>query len=123
MRSARSSASGASDSDRIRLSPVIETIKKRSGGIEYEVEYVPDLRDGDARLNGWIQYDPSKISIEAKLGEQMTAQVVWHEILHGIATQAGRHNELKENTIDALAYGIVQVLRDNPELVRMITKG
>jgi hypothetical protein len=92
------------------------------GGIVYAVEYVQNLRDGDAKLNGWIQYDPSTISIEATMGEQAAAQVMWHEILHGIATQAGRHGELKEQTIDALAYGIVQVLRDNPDLVQMTTE-
>lgn len=94
------------------------------GGIYYSVEVVPELRDGDIRLNGWIQYDLSKISLDAKMGEQMAFQTLWHEILHGIATQAGRNSELKEPMIEALAHGIVQVLKDNPDVVKMsIQKG
>lgn len=92
------------------------------GGIHYSVEVVPDLRDGDVRLNGWIQYDLSKISIDAKLGEQTAFQTLWHEILHGIATQAGRNSELKEPMIEALAHGIIQVLKDNPDVGKMSTQ-
>ncbi len=40
---------------------------------------------------------------------------LWHEIVHGILYAAGQtdHDEV---LTDAIAHGIVQVLRDNPEL-------
>lgn len=40
---------------------------------------------------------------------------LWHEVIHGILYAAGQtdHDEV---LTDAIAHGIVQVLRDNPEL-------
>ncbi len=41
---------------------------------------------------------------------------LWHEILHGILNGAAQTEEHNEAHIDALAHGIIQVLRDNPQL-------
>ena len=44
-----------------------------------------------------------------------------HEIVHAVATQIG-HQSMKEGMVDALAYGIYQVMRENPGPVRMIVQ-
>jgi hypothetical protein len=44
-----------------------------------------------------------------------------HEVLHGIFTNADVQNQ-DEHLIAVLSYGLVQVLRDNPALVAMITE-
>jgi hypothetical protein len=93
------------------------------GGIDYSIERVRDLRDEDGKkLDGRITYNATHIKIDSDTSDQAFVQILWHEILHGIETQAGRCGEVKEPTIDALAFGIIQVMRDNPQLVKLITK-
>lgn len=92
-------------------------VNVKIGGLDYEVEEVQNLcaEDGLKRLNGHIIYDACQIKIDQGLNQQVKTVCLWHEILHGILTNAGvgKHDEA---TIEALSYGIVQVLRDNPEL-------
>ena len=87
------------------------------GGIDYEVEEVQNLcaEDGIKRLNGHIIYDSCKIKLDAGLNPQVKNVCLWHEILHGILTHAGITDH-DEAHIEALSYGLVQVLRDNLEL-------
>lgn len=88
--------------------------KVRIGGIDYQVEIVPDLRDGDKKLDGWIKYRDCMILIDQSLSRQMARQTLLHEIIHGMITTIGR--DIDEDTVDALAYMLLQVIRDNPEL-------
>jgi hypothetical protein len=92
------------------------------GAVFYGVEYVQDLQDHGCPLDGQIEYNQANIKIKANMDEQIQVQALLHEVIHGINAQAAIP-AMKETTIDALAYGIYQVMRDNPELVRMITKG
>jgi hypothetical protein len=92
------------------------------GAIRYKVAYVPSLQDDGRPLDGQINHDSAEIHIEANMNQQVKVQTLLHEIIHGIEVQAGRRRELKEPMVDALAFGIYQVMRDNPELVRMIRK-
>src|SRR5687768_2533391 len=91
------------------------------GAIRYSVQYVKDLHRGDHKLDGHIQHGQTKISVEADLSHQAATQTILHETLHAIATQIGRPELLKEPVIDALAFGLFQVLHDNPQFVKMIT--
>jgi hypothetical protein len=94
------------------------------GGVRHRVIYAKNLTSDDGRpLDGQIDHGAALISIKANMDKQVQVQTLLHEILHSIEAQTGRRHELKEPMIDALAYGIYQVMRDNPELVRMITKG
>ena len=90
--------------------------KIKIGGMVYVVNRVPDLRHPDGRkLDGHILDGDCRIDLEANLPFQPEMQTIWHEVVHGILIHAGR-GELKEEIIDALAYGIIQVLYDNPLL-------
>ena len=90
----------------------------RIGPIDYEIVYMPGLRDGDLKLDGWFKFPESRILIEENLSEQARRQLLWHEILHGIFNQFGGLSEgrKEEEVIDALAYSMMNILRDNPEL-------
>ena len=90
----------------------------RIGPIDYTVEYIQDLRDGDRKLDGWFHFASSRILIDESLSEQARRQVLWHEIIHGLFFLAGElpTPERKEDFIDALASGVMNVIRDNPEL-------
>lgn len=87
----------------------------RIGGIEYEIEYVPNLRDGNRLLYGYIDYDNSKIQISETdgRGHQHQCLTLLHEILHGIREHAGLTIENEEEVMEVLSKGLYQVLQDN----------
>jgi len=92
--------------DSIKISP-----------ITYEVKVVERLiGDSNKKLDGQITYSTPTIELDRNLSPVMQRQVLWHEIVHGILTQAGRQDEVSEGVVDALAYGILGVVEDNPEI-------
>ena len=90
------------------------------GPVIYSVEYVKDLQDDGRPLDGQIDHGLAAISIKENMNEQVKVQTLLHEIIHSIEAQTGRRRELKEAMIDALAFGVYQVIRENPQLVKMI---
>lgn len=98
------------------------------GQVFYSVEAEPRLivggSDGhDRYLNGHIQYHTCRIRIEAEANEQIKPQIVIHEALHGILHQAGFEDDHPEKEIIALGYGLIALLRDNPDFVRWVLDG
>lgn len=89
----------------------------RIGGIKYEVIITGEIKDEDNNsLLGQIDFAACTIKLDRELSAQARWQVLWHELIHGILTQAGHHDKVKDELIDALAYGIVGILYDNPDL-------
>lgn len=89
----------------------------RIDGIDFTVEIVEGLHAEAKKLDGWITYGDTKIKLDSGLSDGAAFQVLWHEVLHGICAQRGiEFGEDDEQIIDSLAHGIVQVLRDNPQL-------
>lgn len=89
------------------------------GGIDYrviEVKALIDQDDQDTQLLGEIDYNNCEIRLEQLLNTQIQFQTRWHEVIHAILVQAGFRDH-DERMVDALAYGLVQVMRDNPQLV------
>jgi hypothetical protein len=97
-----------------------EKVTVKIGPMVYEVVEEKGLTtfDGDKKLSGHIIYDSRQIRIEAQLSEQSKRQILWHEILHGILTQAGIELEDVEKSVDVLAFGIMGVLQDNQWLTK-----
>jgi len=87
--------------------------KVRIGGLDYSVILYEDLREDDEKLDGQFCHSQSEIGLEEALGPQAREAMLWHEILHGILVHMGKSNEHDEEIVAGLAYGIVQVLRDN----------
>jgi len=74
---------------------------------------------------GHIDYDMRVISISTKFPNEQKLDSLVHEVVHGI----GRHMELDtewgektENYVSRIANGLNMVLRDNPELLKMLMK-
>lgn len=88
----------------------------RVGAFEYTIRIEDDLKDGSQKLDGWIQHSQTLILLDRSLSAQVMRVTLWHEVLHGIMVQAGHDDVLKDPEIEALAHGIVGVLRDNPWL-------
>lgn len=104
---------------------MIDAIK--IGPIRYTVKMVDDLHriDGDGRkqwLDGQITYSDTLINVAKDQSDDMKIAVMWHEALHGVLHQAG-HGNHDEALIIALGYGIIQLIRDNPELVDLTLNG
>lgn len=100
---------------------MIKSIK--IGAIDYAVIEKEDLYfvdDGGKRcgLHGDIQWANAQIRVASDQTEQVKVAVLWHEAVHGILNNAGM-NDHPEALVQALGYGLVQLVRDNPELVRL----
>jgi hypothetical protein len=93
--------------------PASRTLPKtvQIGPIRYQVALVDELAGPTGNLYGDISYPRCRIRIDATDDAQVQAVTLWHEVLHGAGVE--EHDEL---TIRILSHGIVQVLRDNPEL-------
>ena len=88
------------------------------GAFPFSVSLNADIRkDGNI---GWLDHQHSAIHIADDMDEHVTLQTLLHEVIHEIAIQAGQ--KITEGQIDYLAYGWIQVMRDNPQLVRMIRR-
>lgn len=94
-------------------SDVLDSIK--IGGICYRI--VEDFRLADEILCGQFRPMRAEIAVMPGAESEMLPQTLWHEVLHGLLIHAGIRDGHDETHIDLIAYGIVQVLRDNPALV------
>jgi hypothetical protein len=90
--------------------------KVKIGAVDYQVVEVENLVDGVTVLNGHILYNESVIKLEQNMSVQQKDVTLWHEIIHGILTHAGFSNH-NEKMVEALGYGVLMVLRDNPGLI------
>lgn len=66
---------------------------------------------------GAILYADSCISLQPGLTQAFQEVILWHEMIHAILSQSGLRDQ-EEQVIHAIAYGVVEVLKDNPELVK-----
>ena len=89
-------------------------------GARYKVIKVSGLREDEERW-GDVCVATQTIRIDPALSEYMQAQTLLHESLHGIAHMTGElrlyHNE---RLIDLLATSILTLMRDNPQLRKLI---
>lgn len=96
------------------------------GPVTYRVERVLRLlgSNGDGSstwLNGRVRYEKALIELEQELPAEVEPIALVHETIHAILEQAGINDET-ESIVIALGYGLVQVMRDNPELIRLVTE-
>lgn len=91
------------------------------GAVNYEVKEVDDLhtignKGKKHAMHGLITWTNATIELKTGQAHDVTVSVLWHEIVHGILVHAG-HNAHDEQLVCALGYGLMQVVRDNPELI------
>lgn len=87
----------------------------RIGGVEYAIEYTPNLNNGVQMAYGHIDYENCKIELSATCGtgHEKRCIVLLHEVLHGIREHAGLVIENEEAVVDMFSKGLYQVLQDN----------
>ena len=104
--------------------------KVKVGPITYAVltspqDYEARLRDEEEPgvLEGWSQGRRAEIGLRPEMNVQYARQVMVHELLHQVLTvnsmQISADDE--EVVVRALEAGLLQVLRDNPALVKWLT--
>lgn len=90
------------------------------GSIVYKVEESVRLQHPDGRnLDGHIVYHECAIRVEQDAPNQYKAAVMLHEACHGILEHAG-HRDHSEAMVAALGYGLMQLIVDNPDLIKFV---
>ncbi len=90
--------------------------KVKIGPITYDIVIEPTR--GDSGYAGQFRPHRSQIAINSQLQAQFAKLTLWHEIIHGILATAGiALADHDEEMIDKIAYGVLQVLVDNPGIV------
>ncbi|HNP70952.1 MAG TPA: hypothetical protein PKK15_07590 [Kouleothrix sp.] len=98
--------------------PPLDGLVIRMGVLDYTVRVERDVRSSDdAKLYGEIRYGAGTIRVDADITPAFQAVVLWHELVHGLLEQAGQ--EQSEATCNSIAFGVVQLLRDNPNLAAL----
>lgn len=97
--------------------------------INYTVKVVKDLKSDDKKLKllGCVSYIDSIINIDDKSSVDTAINTLAHEIVHAIFYERGiedliSKDVLLEKIVDEVSKGLVQIIRDNPELIKLITK-
>lgn len=88
-------------------------------GCDYDLLEV-DLVSRDGFVFGEVDHVDQIIKIDAGLKPQRKAETIMHEVLHCLFHALGEneaHDD--ERLVRALSCGLVQVLRDNPELTSL----
>ena len=87
----------------------MEPFSLHIGPVVYDVQVVPQLRDGDGdRMAGTVTHDTEQVQIDASLPKRSQHITVMHELLHTIFQQAGQRKWYRnEAMLDCIAYGLV----------------
>lgn len=90
------------------------------GGMPYTIKWVPRLQNHDHQ-SLWGQHDSAAqlILMEPGHAPYVTRVYLWHELIHAVCETRGQKHP-KDGLIDALSYGFVELLENNPWL-RTIT--
>lgn len=96
------------------------------GPMTYQVKFSEDLHRDDDEEGIVHKYDGLHESfnqlIEIRSTNAPTYQLVvlLHEIMHDIYTVAGHREDHPEDFIDAVSYGLVELFRQNPDLISFV---
>lgn len=93
----------------------------RVGPVSYKVVMSSNMHEGHRDLDGSIRYASETIEIDSSVADATAVQTLWHEVLHAILQHAGRRKHA-EKWIDSTAYGLMQVIVDNPELIEVTNR-
>lgn len=92
------------------------------GPITFAVSEVKDLVAGGKTVWGNAGMGNSTIEVEESLAPGPKRTTLLHEVVHVALDHAGYRKVAKdEGLVNALAHSLLQVLRDNPEFVEVLT--
>lgn len=95
----------------------------RIGAYDYKVDIIPTTDDDE----GECDFNMKQIkTVVDNRSDAMTTNTLLHEALHGVFGENGLHRlpgytDTKEELIvNAMANGVCQILRDNPDFARSL---
>ena len=97
-----------------------------TGAIIYKILLVKDLLNDERsqKLTGLVSINDATIKIEKGVDMQYQAMTIFHELIHHIMMVSGHDSDMSteatEDFIDALASGMLTILRLNPEIREMV---
>ena len=81
-----------------------------------------EIEDGKF-IHGRVTHHKTLIEIDASSSKQGALHTLMHEIVHAIRYQSAiQPTENEEYVCDALAYGLIQLIKGNPELIKEIVE-
>ena len=90
----------------------------RIGGMVYHVVAYTLRQSLEHDRLGECRSDVPDIAVGDWLSPPIAADVLWHEIIHGVCYRwALPENSSEEVVVDTIAKGLMAVFSDNPELV------
>lgn len=94
----------------------------RIGSVDYAVELSekPIVLDYK-QCNGLIDFSQSKIVLDSKTLEQQQLEITFlHEVVHGMLHDRNLEEQDNEQLVEALAYALHQLIRDNYDMFATI---
>lgn len=91
--------------------------KIKVGPIEFALGGMEQAGEDADFYSAQLNIAGEQILVNTALGPTTAIVAVWHEVLHAILHQAG-YDDHDEGKIEALAFGVVSVLKEN-EILRM----
>jgi len=94
--------------------------------VRYKVETV----DGPLYISGneaagYTDFNVGRISLRREAAESNGgARLLMHEVIHALMYERGlKEDTYNEQVVDTVAAGVVNLMRQNPDLVRLIVEG
>lgn len=92
------------------------------GGQFYSVEEAKELRnDKGEPLFGDCDEDILQIRYEKGMRRGKRQEIILHEVLHLVMSDLGLEKEAEEKLVTISSKSLLQILRDNPQLVSFLT--
>jgi hypothetical protein len=91
-------------------------------GVDFDVKFTNELAERDLEGKcGLTDFGAARLLIRDSLAIGQQRNTLLHEILHALAEAVlPSKRPLTEEQVEALARGLLAVLRENPDLVRFI---
>jgi hypothetical protein len=93
----------------------------RVGGLDYRVVLEDGMEGEDGiEILGQHDYGRLVLRVSRAADPKVIPFVLFHEVLHACITVCGGESHREEALVSGLAHVLLQVLRENPELVRYL---
>jgi len=94
--------------------------------VRYEIEMTDEpfyIAGNEAA--GYADFNVAKITLRKAAAESHGgARLLMHEVIHALMYERGlKEDTYNEEIVDAVAAGVVNLIRQNPELVKLVTEG
>jgi len=93
----------------------------RVGGVHYRVVVEEEIENEDGvEILGQHDYGRLQLRLSLAADPEVRPFVLFHEVLHACITVCGGDSHREEALVTGLAHSLLQVLRENPDLVRYL---